>query len=503
MTKSLVLSLVLFFTLKHVTCYSLSNDDSLESLTDWDSSLYGKPICRPIPSNMSLCKNINYQQMRVPNLLGHDALDEIEYQSSAWSPLLSIKCHKETQLFLCSLFAPVCVEQSPATSIYPCRSLCESVRQSCEGPMLKYSYPWPDMFNCTKFPEDNGLCIKSSDGMVQEATTTTTTTPLPTTTPTASFTTTATISKAVEKWAQKPSAHRIQQCSGCDESDLDMAKLVRGYCKSDLVFRGRIQSIKISRLAVSKFGQTQRARNKSALFQQYSKPMSSLYVRVGKRDRKILKGHHLLSLKSIHEYLGETGRTKQLNRDLDVFLMSKYHMSTAGVLGHHTSKVVKSRARSLGRKRFADLAAESPQQHCTCDSLKKNAMRFKTKYFIMANVLRTKSLSIDHEAESSEDEEEGQSENMSYSKRYLLDYFAKTKWTRQASGRTDFQKFRQKKHKRQGKVEKLVYLFNLVKWNKARPLIDYLEDDTIQKGDMCVDIRKTVMEINRAYARLI
>ena len=47
------------------------------SFSDWDSSLYGKPICVPIPSNMSLCNNINYKQMKMPNLLGHETLDEV------------------------------------------------------------------------------------------------------------------------------------------------------------------------------------------------------------------------------------------------------------------------------------------------------------------------------------------------------------------------------------------------------------------------------------------
>ena len=47
------------------------------SLTDWDSALYGKPICQAIPSNMSLCKNMNYRQMKVPNLLGHETTEEV------------------------------------------------------------------------------------------------------------------------------------------------------------------------------------------------------------------------------------------------------------------------------------------------------------------------------------------------------------------------------------------------------------------------------------------
>ena len=47
------------------------------SLNDWDASLYGKPICTNIPSNMSLCANINYNQMKVPNLIGHEDVEEV------------------------------------------------------------------------------------------------------------------------------------------------------------------------------------------------------------------------------------------------------------------------------------------------------------------------------------------------------------------------------------------------------------------------------------------
>ena len=47
------------------------------SLTDWDSALYGRPVCQSIPSNMSLCRNMNYKLMKVPNLLGHESTDEV------------------------------------------------------------------------------------------------------------------------------------------------------------------------------------------------------------------------------------------------------------------------------------------------------------------------------------------------------------------------------------------------------------------------------------------
>ena len=61
--------------------------------------------------------------MRLPNLLDHDTMSEVSQQATSWLPLLNVQCHADSQLFLCSLFAPVCLERP----IYPCRSLCNKV----------------------------------------------------------------------------------------------------------------------------------------------------------------------------------------------------------------------------------------------------------------------------------------------------------------------------------------------------------------------------------------
>lgn len=58
-------------------------------------------------------------------------------------------------LFCPSPNSPVCLDRP----IYPCRGLCERVRQGCEGRMKTYGYPWPDMLRCDKFPLDNDMCI--------------------------------------------------------------------------------------------------------------------------------------------------------------------------------------------------------------------------------------------------------------------------------------------------------------------------------------------------------
>ncbi|XP_043912843.1 secreted frizzled-related protein 5 [Protopterus annectens] len=111
--------------------------------------------CMDIPMDLRLCYNVGYQRMRLPNLLDHETLPEVRQQASSWVPLLAKRCHADTQLFLCSLFAPVCLDRP----IYPCRSLCEAVRDSCAPVMESYGFPWPEMLKCDKFPIDNDLCI--------------------------------------------------------------------------------------------------------------------------------------------------------------------------------------------------------------------------------------------------------------------------------------------------------------------------------------------------------
>lgn len=142
----------------HVTVLVLSClvPSIMSYFADWSLLAREKqPTCVDIPSNMTLCHNIGYTKMRLPNLVEHDTLHEVTQQSMSWIPLLNIKCHADTQLFLCSLFSPVCLERP----IYPCRSLCQAVRAGCEGRMQAYGFPWPPMLDCDKFPLDNDMCI--------------------------------------------------------------------------------------------------------------------------------------------------------------------------------------------------------------------------------------------------------------------------------------------------------------------------------------------------------
>nr|XP_015203777.1 PREDICTED: uncharacterized protein LOC102697092 isoform X1 [Lepisosteus oculatus] len=116
--------------------------------------------CVPIPESMALCQDIGYTEMRLPNLLGHETRGEAAQQSASWVPLLARECHPDARVFLCSLFAPVCLDRF----IYPCRGLCEAVRLSCAPIMACYGYPWPAILDCDQFPADHMMCIPSLSG---------------------------------------------------------------------------------------------------------------------------------------------------------------------------------------------------------------------------------------------------------------------------------------------------------------------------------------------------
>ena len=115
---------------------------------------YKRSNCKPIPAPMLLCRGIEYQSMRLPNLLGHETVQEVLEQASTWIPLVQKQCHPDTRKFLCSLFAPVCLDRP----VYPCRWLCEAVRDSCEPVMQFFGFFWPEMLKCDQFPQDD-VCI--------------------------------------------------------------------------------------------------------------------------------------------------------------------------------------------------------------------------------------------------------------------------------------------------------------------------------------------------------
>ncbi|KAM9364702.1 secreted frizzled-related protein 5 isoform 1-T1 [Pholidichthys leucotaenia] len=163
-----------------------------------------QPQCVDIPADLRLCHNVGYKKMRLPNLLDHETMPEVKQQAGSWVPLLAKRCHADTQVFLCSLFAPVCLDRP----IYPCRSLCEAVRDSCAPVMETYGFPWPEMLTCDKFPIDNDLCIPMQ------------------------FT---------GNHATQPPVSKV--CPPCD-NELKGDNIMEHYCASDFVLKMKIKEVK-------------------------------------------------------------------------------------------------------------------------------------------------------------------------------------------------------------------------------------------------------------------
>jgi len=73
-----------------------------QSGSDWGSSHHlgglSHARCVDIPDNLTLCRDIGYHQMMLPNLLEHDTLREVGQQASSWMRLVAVRCHPDTQV---------------------------------------------------------------------------------------------------------------------------------------------------------------------------------------------------------------------------------------------------------------------------------------------------------------------------------------------------------------------------------------------------------------------
>lgn len=109
------------------------------------------------------CMDLQYNETIMPNLLDHENQEVAGLDVHQYFPLVKVKCSPALQLFLCSLFFPLCtVLDKP---LPPCRSLCTSARIGCESLMNNFGFPWPDNFDCDKFPESgkSDLCFGEND----------------------------------------------------------------------------------------------------------------------------------------------------------------------------------------------------------------------------------------------------------------------------------------------------------------------------------------------------
>jgi len=113
--------------------------------------------CEPI--TIPFCQEMPYNQTIMPNLLNQQKQEDAGLEVHVYFPLVKVNCSPDLQFFLCSVYAPVCtVLDYP---IPPCRSLCLSAKNGCEGLMNRFGFQWPEGLDCNKYPspQDGKICV--------------------------------------------------------------------------------------------------------------------------------------------------------------------------------------------------------------------------------------------------------------------------------------------------------------------------------------------------------
>ena len=110
--------------------------------------------CEPI--TVPLCKELQYNDTIMPNLLNHQKQEDAGLEVHQFFPLVKVQCSAYLKFFLCTVYVPICTVLEDA--IPPCRSLCIQAKTGCEDLMNKFGFKWPENLDCNKFPV-SGLCV--------------------------------------------------------------------------------------------------------------------------------------------------------------------------------------------------------------------------------------------------------------------------------------------------------------------------------------------------------
>ena len=112
-----------------------------------------------IPRCKVAAQTFGYNEAVFPNMLQHGSQIEAGLELNRLFPVAATaKCSKLFQLFLCSVFTPICtILERP---VPPCRSLCQEARKNCTSFLEQNGLIWPEKLRCERFPPDKIFCVK-------------------------------------------------------------------------------------------------------------------------------------------------------------------------------------------------------------------------------------------------------------------------------------------------------------------------------------------------------
>ncbi|CAL4114327.1 unnamed protein product, partial [Meganyctiphanes norvegica] len=113
-----------------------------------------------------MCRGIGYNYTSMPNQFNHDNQDEAGLEVHQFWPLVEIMCSPDLKFFLCSVYAPICMEDYDKP-LPACRSVCERAKAGCAPIMHQYGFGWPERMDCSKLPEFGDkvhLCMDKQNG---------------------------------------------------------------------------------------------------------------------------------------------------------------------------------------------------------------------------------------------------------------------------------------------------------------------------------------------------
>uniref|UniRef100_A0A4W5MYW0 Frizzled class receptor 3b n=1 Tax=Hucho hucho TaxID=62062 RepID=A0A4W5MYW0_9TELE len=106
--------------------------------------------CEPV--GLRMCQDLPYNATFMPNLLNHYDQQTAALAMEPFHPMVNLQCSEDLRMFLCALYAPVCIEYGRVSM--PCRALCHRTKRDCHKLMEMFGVAWPDEIECSRYVWD-------------------------------------------------------------------------------------------------------------------------------------------------------------------------------------------------------------------------------------------------------------------------------------------------------------------------------------------------------------